>query len=97
MRKDEEAITTKKEALQVINQGGMKSNGFSYPPFSPIDPFLFLDHFSIQKPSGFPTHPHGGFEIVTYMLEGALAHKDSTGQDGIVETGGLQRITLEKV
>lgn len=97
MRKDEEAIATKKEALQVINQGGMKIRRvFPTPLFSPIDPFLFLDHFSIQKPSGFPTHPHGGFEIITYMLEGALAHKDSTGQDGIVETGGLQRITAGK-
>lgn len=58
-----------------------------------LDPFLLLDHFSVQKPMGFPSHPHRGFEIITYVLEGALEHKDSMGNAGIISAGGLQRIT----
>jgi quercetin 2,3-dioxygenase len=58
-----------------------------------LDPFLLLDHFLVVKPFGFPSHPHRGFEIITYVLEGALEHKDSEGNAGIIEKGALQRIT----
>ncbi len=40
--------------------------------------------------TGFPTHPHRDMEIVTYVLEGRLAHKDSMGNEGIVGPGGVQ-------
>lgn len=84
----------KKQAVQVIHNEGMNIHRvFPTTSFSYIDPFLVMDHFSLKKPAGFPTHPHGGFEIITYMLEGALAHRDSTGQSGVIEAGGLQRIT----
>lgn len=39
---------------------------------------------------GFPTHPHRDMEIVTYVLEGKLQHKDSMGHEGIVGPGGVQ-------
>lgn len=39
---------------------------------------------------GFGTHPHDNMEIVSIPLEGALAHKDSTGTDGIIQTGDVQ-------
>lgn len=59
-----------------------------------LDPFIMLDHFSVEKPyGGFPTHPHRGFEIITYVLEGALEHKDSAGNEGLIQAGGIQRIT----
>lgn len=58
-----------------------------------LDPFLLLDHFAIQQPAGFPSHPHRGFEIITYMLEGAFRHADSAGHAGTIPAGGLQRIT----
>lgn len=57
-----------------------------------VDPFLLMDHFVLEKPAGFPSHPHRGFEIITYMLEGAFEHRDSAGHAGIISAGGLQRI-----
>src|SRR5262245_36779674 len=61
-----------------------------------VDPFLLLDHFRADTRAmegGFPPHPHRGFEIVTYVVEGAAAHSDSEGNEGVVRAGGLQRIT----
>ncbi|MBV8164117.1 MAG: pirin family protein [Candidatus Eremiobacteraeota bacterium] len=39
---------------------------------------------------GFPTHPHRDMEIVTYVLSGQLEHRDSIGNNGVVEAGGVQ-------
>lgn len=57
------------------------------------DPFVLLDEFFVEAGTGFPNHPHRGFEIITYMLEGAFRHTDSLGNDRAVGAGGLQRIT----
>ncbi|UQN12137.1 pirin family protein [Methylococcus capsulatus] len=43
--------------------------------------------------AGFPTHPHRDMEIITYMLEGALAHKDSMGNGSVLRAGEVQRMT----
>lgn len=40
--------------------------------------------------SGFPEHPHRDMEIVTYVLSGELAHRDSMGNQGVVGPGGVQ-------
>src|SRR6201996_2489470 len=49
-----------------------------------------LNDDTIKGGKGFDTHPHENMEIVTIPLKGALAHKDSTGADGIIYTGDVQ-------
>lgn len=58
-----------------------------------LDPFLMLDEFRVSKPAGFPDHPHRGFETVTYVLEGIIAHEDFCGHSGRLEAGDLQWMT----
>ncbi len=58
-----------------------------------LDPFVLLDEFTVVPPAAFPEHPHGGFEAVTYMLEGAFRHRDDLGNDETVSSGGAQRFT----
>ncbi len=59
-----------------------------------LDPFLMLDAFGSDHPGdyigGFPDHPHRGFETVTYMIEGRMRHRDSAGNEGLLQTGGVQ-------
>ena len=58
------------------------------------DPFLMLDEFYSDNPddyiAGFPSHPHRGFETVTYMLDGHMRHEDSVGNRGDLGPGDVQ-------
>jgi len=62
-----------------------------------VDPFLLFDHFASDNPAdylaGFPMHPHRGIETVTYMLAGAVRHRDSIGNSGTIEGGDVQWMT----
>ncbi len=62
-----------------------------------LDPFLLLDEIHSDDPrdfqAGFPRHPHRGFETVTYMIDGAIEHRDSVGNHGRLEGGAIQWMT----
>jgi len=70
------------------------------PVLPMLDPFLLLDAFRSNKPedyiAGFPSHPHRGFETVTYLLAGRMRHKDNAGHEGVIEPGGIQWMTAGK-
>ena len=62
------------------------------------DPFLLLDEMGpIDWPPGeaigAPSHPHRGFETVTYLLEGMVQHQDSAGNSGLLTSGDVQWMT----
>ena len=62
-----------------------------------VDPFLMLDEFYSDNPNdyiaGFPSHPHRGFETVTYMLDGHMRHEDHMGNRGDLGPGDVQWMT----
>jgi len=51
---------------------------------------LVLNNDIVAPAAGFPTHGHQNMEIITIPLRGSIAHKDSTGSDGIIQTGEVQ-------
>jgi redox-sensitive bicupin YhaK (pirin superfamily) len=57
------------------------------------DPFLALVEDWMQEPGGFPDHPHRGFEAVTLVLEGKLAHSDASRHGALLSPGDVQWIT----
>jgi redox-sensitive bicupin YhaK (pirin superfamily) len=67
------------------------------PQLDMLDPFLLLDCFESDRPEdyigGFPSHPHRGFETVTYLLAGRMRHRDNAGNEGVIEPGGVQWMT----
>lgn len=70
---------------------------FGGQDLSRFDPFLMLDEFGSESSSdyigGFPSHPHRGFETVTYMLDGHMQHRDHMGNVGELRNGDVQWMT----
>ncbi|WP_353981379.1 pirin family protein [Salinicola endophyticus] len=69
------------------------------PRLLQLDPFLFLNHHGPQvypahnRGLPFGPHPHRGFETVTFILEGSLAHADSADHQSVIHAGGVQWMT----
>jgi hypothetical protein len=71
---------------------------FPSPTLDFFDPFLLLDEMGPSdlgpgEAKGAPDHPHRGFETVTYLLSGAMQHKDSQGNQGKLRPGDVQWMT----
>jgi quercetin 2,3-dioxygenase len=63
-----------------------------------LDPFVHMDQmgevdYAPGEPKGTPWHPHRGFETVTYMIDGQMAHSDSNGGGGLIGGGDTQWMT----
>jgi redox-sensitive bicupin YhaK (pirin superfamily) len=96
-------MTTRK--IQQIVQGQPASDGAGVKLIRSLgsanhlrlDPFLMLDAFSSENPddyvAGFPSHPHRGFETVTYLLDGHMLHEDHLGNRGDLKSGAVQWMT----
>ena len=83
------------EGMPASDGAGVKlKRVLGQPILKRLDPFLMLDEFGSEDAedylAGFPQHPHRGFQTVTYMLNGKMGHKDSAGNQGTIEDGGLQ-------
>lgn len=97
--------TTQRRSVARVLQGLPASDGagvkltrlIGQPALDRLDPFLLLDEFRSDDPgdyiAGFPSHPHRGFETVTYMLAGRMRHRDTAGNEGLLLPGSVQWMT----
>jgi redox-sensitive bicupin YhaK (pirin superfamily) len=105
IREEKEIRTMGRTVAGIVNSietlegaGFLVRRPFPKASFSEFDPFLLLDEMGPMtlapgEAKGAPDHPHRGFETVTYLLSGEMAHKDSQGHAGKLSAGDVQWMT----
>ena len=90
------SVTTAPSGLE--GEGFPVHRAFAGVPLDRLDPFVHMDQmgavdYAPGEPKGTPWHPHRGFETVTYMIDGEIAHQDSHGGGGLITNGATQWMT----
>jgi quercetin 2,3-dioxygenase len=90
------SVTTAPQGFE--GEGFPVRRAFAGVDVKDLDPFIHLDQmgeveYAPGEPKGTPWHPHRGFETVTYMIDGVMAHRDSNGGGGVITNGDTQWMT----
>jgi redox-sensitive bicupin YhaK (pirin superfamily) len=90
------SVTTAPQGYE--GEGFPVRRAFAGVDMAALDPFIHLDQmgeveYAAGEPKGTPWHPHRGFETVTYMIDGEMAHQDSNGGGGLITNGDTQWMT----